>query len=616
MKLREALILFFLAIFMIFIGSHFYAYTEYRKLFLKNVSDRIAGFETDLETYVINNIKDGHHTSIQNILDTMVATRPIISSLSVSIEGQTTDYSSDRALKNKPTPEGFVNPQGMVYEELMDGKFDFIYSFHYFNGAKKTEGKIFIKLNEWRIVGEMNEKAVALMEKSALIQLLGLSLLAFLFYRLGVTPLYKTLKIAENSGGSRESFWVNEVDALHEAMLGSFEALSKKNHQLIEKEEQFRNIFENMSSGAIVYTAVDEGADFVFKEVNSAVEKIEKTEKESLLGKRVTMAFPAVAEFGFLEAFQRVWKSGAPERFPLSFYHDGRVTGWRDNYIYRLSNGDLAVVYDDLTEQKQAEEKIKELNRSLEGRIEEETAKRLLAEQAMFAKTKMVLMGDVMGMVAHHWRQPLNALGITIQDIPYAFKAGEVNEAYIKDTVESSMRHIQKMSKTIDEFRSFFAPNKLNRDFFIEDAITSVLNIVKPSFDEHGITITLNIEQKHMIDSYETEFKQVIINLLSNAKDAVIEHADENKQINITVKDEDNFITISIEDSGGGIPSEVIDRVFDPYFSTKEQGKGAGIGLYMSRQLVEKHMGGTISASNGKMGARLEIKLKNQPKEL
>jgi signal transduction histidine kinase len=615
MKLRDALVLFFLAIFMVFIGSHFYAYAEYRKLFLKNVSDRIAGFETDLENYTLGEIKDKQQASIQNVLDTMVATRPIISSLSISLDGQKTDYSSDRALKGKPIPQGFVDPKGMVYEELMNGKFDLVYSFYYFNGAKKMEGKIFVKLDEWQIIGEMNDKAVALMEKSALIQLIGLSLLALLFFRLGVTPLYKTLEIAENGGGDRERFWVNEVDALHEAMLGSFEALSKKNHQLIEKEEQFRNIFENMSSGAIVYTAVDDGADFVFKEVNSAVEKIEKTEKESLLGKRVTVAFPAVAEFGFLEAFQRVWKSGAPVRFPLSFYHDGRVTGWRDNYIYRLSNGDLAVIYDDLTEQKQAEEEIKELNRSLEGRIEEETAKRLLAEQAMFSKTKMVLMGEVMGMVAHHWRQPLNALGITIQDIPYAFKAGEMDEVYIKDVVESSMRHIQGMSKTIEEFRSFFAPGKPNRDFCIEDAISSVLGILRPSLEEHGITVGVNTEQKHIIDSYESEFKQVILNILSNSKDAIIGRHEKTKLIDISIKDEEGFVIISVEDSGGGIAKEVIDRVFDPYFTTKEQGKGSGIGLYMSRQLIEKHIGGAISVSNGEMGARFEIRLKSETKK-
>jgi|GEM_PF-6428126 len=610
MRLQYALVLFFAILFAVFIASHYYAYTEYRHLFLKNIADRTSSFVSDLEDYELNEIKREQYYSIQNILDKMVATRPIISSLSVSMDGQNINYSSDRALKNSLIPKEYIHPKGSVYEDLNDGKFNFIYDLNYFAGPKMIHGKILVKLNEWRITGEMKETAIRLTATTAAIQLVVLLILAYLFFILGVTPLYKTLHIAESGGGQREYFWIKEINKLHEAILSSFNLLNKQNNQLAQQEEQFRNVFENMSSGAVVYEAVNDGEDFVFKEINSAVERIERLAKIDLIGKRVTTIFPAMKELGFLDVFQRVFKSGNPEHFPLSFYKDDRLAGWRENYIYKLSNGDIAVIYDDLTEKKQAEQAVLELNKSLESRVEEETSMRLKAEQAMYSRSKMVLMGEVMGMVAHHWRQPLNAIGITVQDIPYAFRAGEVDEKYIKELVSSTMGYINTMSKTLDDFRNFFMPNQSRKEFCIEDAIMSALNIATPSLKENQITANLDFAQKHTINGFENEFKQVVINLLSNAKDAIVDNAKDKREINIKTYDNDGFITITMEDTGSGIASEIMDRIFEPYFTTKEQGKGTGIGLYMSKQLVERHIGGTINCSNGVLGAKFEIKLK------
>ena len=148
------------------------------------------------------------------------------------------------------------------------------------------------------------------------------------------------------------------------AYLGSSYYLLAKLAQSVREhhraEEHFRQIFERMSSGVVVYEAVDHGADFIFHDVNPAVERMEKMPRSALIGQRVIELFPAVRNFGLLEVFQRVWKTGAPEELPLRLYQDHRIAGWRENYIYRLSSGKVVAVYDDVTEQKRIEDDIRQ----------------------------------------------------------------------------------------------------------------------------------------------------------------------------------------------------------------------------------------------------------------
>jgi len=238
-------------------------------------------------------------------------------------------------------------------------------------------------------------------------------------------------------------------------------------------------------------------------------------------------------------------------------------------------------------------------------RIEAENAQQM---KVMMHQSKLALMGEMISAIAHQWRQPLNALGITVQDMKGAWKYGEVNEKYIEDTVCESMKYINQMSKTIDDFRSFFKAGKEKSNFCPRDEIAKVLEILSAQLSTDEITVNIGERlEECSIFGYPDEFRQVIINLINNAKDALVETRKSDRVIDISFDSIDGKKVISVSDNAGGIDDSIIFRIFEPYFTTKEQGKGTGIGLYMSKNIIEHSMHGKIEASNSAQGAVFKI---------
>jgi len=159
------------------------------------------------------------------------------------------------------------------------------------------------------------------------------------------------------------------------------------------------------------------------------------------------------------------------------------------------------------------------------------------------------------------------------------------------------------MSKTIDDFRNFFRTDKEKHAFSLREAIQETLSLHEAQFRSHDIRVSILGEDRTLF-SFKSEFQQAMLNLINNAKDALIEHYSEEKTIVIELLDNE----IVVEDNGGGIPLEIMERIFEPYFTTKEQGKGTGIGLYMSKLIIEKNMGGKLSVTNTKDGARFSMR--------
>jgi PAS domain S-box-containing protein len=229
---------------------------------------------------------------------------------------------------------------------------------------------------------------------------------------------------------------------------------------------------------------------------------------------------------------------------------------------------------------------------------------RLLVQQS-----KMAAMGEMIGSIAHQWRQPLNITALMIQGLQEQYLDDELDEESMEYIVDKCMEQINFMSNTIEDFRNFFKPNRSKEQFSIKESISKSIAMVGAQFKTHNIIITLKGDDFSLI-GYETEFQQVFLNLLTNSKDAIMDIQSSKPEYygNIDISIEDK--TITIEDNGGGIPKSIMDRVFEPYFTTKEEGKGTGIGLYMTKTIIEDSMSGSIAIKNSKDGARFIISFK------
>jgi C4-dicarboxylate-specific signal transduction histidine kinase len=253
------------------------------------------------------------------------------------------------------------------------------------------------------------------------------------------------------------------------------------------------------------------------------------------------------------------------------------------------------------------------LNKQLDNRVKEETLKRAEQEQILIQQSRFAAMGEMIGNIAHQWRQPLNALGLLMQNIEYAYESKSLNDEYIKRVVEKGNRLTQSMSQTIDDFRNFFKPNKDFEVFSYAQAYKSTMAMIGSSILNNMIEISENIDKSVCVNGFSSEFSQVLLNILNNAKDALVGNQERERHIYITIYKEDEYAYFTIEDNAGGIQDEIITKVFDPYFTTKDEGKGTGIGLYMSKTIIESNMHGTLKVENSTLGARFTIKMKLNP---
>jgi PAS domain S-box-containing protein len=236
----------------------------------------------------------------------------------------------------------------------------------------------------------------------------------------------------------------------------------------------------------------------------------------------------------------------------------------------------------------------------LEHEIKEQQA--ILTQQA-----RMAAMGEMIGNIAHQWRQPINSLGLIIQEMNEAYRFGELDQNYFESTSSKAMEQIHYMSNTIDDFRNFFNPDKDKKIFSLTKSIENGKNILQQGINSSLIECQIEIPEDIFIHGYKNEFSQVIFNLISNAKDALITNPPKTPWIKIHVKNNTTSAEISVSDNGGGIPSDILPSIFDPYFTTKEEGKGTGIGLYMSKKIIEEHMKGILNVRNTKDGACFTI---------
>ena len=601
--------------------------------------------------------------------------------------------------------------------------------------------------------------------------------------------------------------------------------------QLRENEQVYYDFFEHTKSANIMYETDDDGKSFKIKTLNSLVEKLEGVKKEDIVGKRVEDVFEGVEEFGLLDIFRDVYKTGTPKKMAISFYVDEEVTVWRENYIFKLSNGDIVASYEDrtkekelevllhntinsvenlifvkdadfrylecngafenfighskdeligkddydffdkgladkfrakdvemfnregsaeslewttfsdgrevylytilnplrnedgkaiglvgnavdLTKQKRLEDELRSAKQEFEkfmeyvpasilikdenlrityanskaksffngkdivglkaedllsaedivtvnnidARILEENSVDEVAEytysdnekrvsrtmgfviedegrnkigtiivdithehemkeelhnkeELMIAQSRHAAMGEMISMIAHQWRQPISVISMDANNILADIELETIEEKTLKSASEDILKQTQELSKTIDDFRNFFRPEKEAQEVVVKELFDDALAVIGKSLENSQVEFTLEIDENKKITTYSRELMQVFINIIKNAKEALVDKGVNNKKISIFTKEDKEYFTLRICDNAGGVKVENMENIFDPYFTTKGEKNGTGLGLYMSKTIVEKHLQGSLSVENNGEGACFIISL-------
>ena len=254
-------------------------------------------------------------------------------------------------------------------------------------------------------------------------------------------------------------------------------------------------------------------------------------------------------------------------------------------------------------------EKLRNMNLNLSNQIDIEKHKNETAERLMIAQSRLAIMGEMIGMIAHQWRQPITVIGMLTNNALLDIELGELKMEQLIGDLQSIDKQVHFLSRTIDDFRNFFRPNKLPQSITLGEIENELMTIIGKSFENNRITILFEGDKAFPLITYKNELLQVFLNILNNSKDAFIENKIISPHISIRLEEENDLLTFSITDNGGGIRPAVLDHIFEPYFTTKSDKNGTGLGLYMSAIIVEKHLKGTLKAGSQEANSTFTITL-------
>ncbi|GFE57326.1 sensor histidine kinase [Geobacter sp. AOG1] len=250
------------------------------------------------------------------------------------------------------------------------------------------------------------------------------------------------------------------------------------------------------------------------------------------------------------------------------------------------------------------------LNATLEQRVAEEVEKNNRKERIMYQQARQASMGEMINFIGHQWSQPLTTIGLRFQYLQQAYHDKELTPEIFDREVEACLDKLDYLADTITDFRNFFRPERTPYQFSLDKAIERSVIFVQSYFAQNAIDLRfVNHAPDILVNGYPNEFSHALLNILYNSRDVLLDRAVAHPSVEICCRQEGDMAVITVKDNGGGVRAGDIDRIFELYFTSKDKGKGTGIGLYMSKMIVEKNMGGNIAVRNTPEGAEFIIKL-------
>jgi len=390
---------------------------------------------------------------------------------------------------------------------------------------------------------------------------------------------------------------------------GHKQALLIKNLNGIKKT--FETIYETSSDGIVLIK------NRRFIDCNSTVLRMfEFHSKEEFLLTHVSQFMPKYQADGsssmrkMLEFLDTAMEDDIAT-FEWQFQKRSGEIFWVDFVLKKVLIDDEEIlhgVYRDITKKKELEMQKDRFQELLKQQVAVEVGKNRDKDKVMFHQSRLAQMGEMMSMIAHQWRQPLTAISAASGYISLRAKSNKLESEKILKLSEKITGFSQHLSDTIDDFRNFFKENKLPEESSFEEIVRETQSIIDSSLESKNIQLVVDVKERCNFVSFKNELKQVLLNLLKNAEDVLLEKRVQNPTITLTIEG----MSLSVADNAGGIDASYADKIFEPYFSTKIKKDGTGLGLYMSKTIVEEHCGGKLEFHNAEEGAVFTIKLQKK----
>lgn len=372
-------------------------------------------------------------------------------------------------------------------------------------------------------------------------------------------------------------------------------------------QDKFKNMLKDFDKNVITSTLDDKGNIIYASDLFC---KLSGYSKNELIGKKHNIIRHKDMSKEFCNEIQavinsnKVWKGEIKHSTKDGDYY------WLEAIISPVFNAEGKIIeYNSICHDITYKKELESLNKSLKEKISLAITQTQEKEKHMLNQSKMAQMGEMLSMIAHQWKQPLAAISSTASALELKMIINDCNHLALTAGIKDIQAYSQHLSLTINDFRNFFKDSKLVTMTTFENIIDDAIQIVKISLQNNDILLSIQNDFKDEFCVYENEFKQVVLNLIKNAEDAIIESGINHGLIEIKTYKHGTNAVFEVLDNARGIDAEIMEKVFDPYFSTKDKKSGTGLGLYMSKTIIENHCLGSLECFNTQEGARFKITL-------